>query len=314
MEPIKSCPNCGRENLQNSKYCKYCGYFIEYPIEPQKIPQNVLFEYIKENRDYFVVAGVFAALTVYLIQFYNSFKSQSFFVNGSFNSTTIQLLNNQSLPIFANSSNLSFSANISYTPIIDQTFFGNLLPIMSSPPTMALSLAVVACFTILLLMLWKIIGDIAILETDNYNHLFIFYSNNLSRLVAYYSLSIFALILLCYIVFSFPEAAVTFALFYIIGGVFSIAHLTFKYINKKSKFVILDHLIVCLIFLGFTCSLIGLIQYLLITANSLNSIIVILLLAGTFPGFIYGIFRGVIPSFKLIIKIVVNLLRQDSNG
>lgn len=314
MEPIKSCPNCGRENLQTAKYCKYCGYYIEYPTEQQKIPQNDLFEYIKENKDYFVVAGVFAALTVYLIQFYNSFKSQSFLINGSFNSTTSQLLNNLSSPIGVNSSNLSFSANISYTPIIEQNFFGNVMPLLGSSPDISLSLAVIASFSILLLIFVKIIGDTADLDTEKYDNLFTYYLNNLSKLIVYYSLSIFALILFCYILFLNPYAATAFAFIYVLGGAFSLVHLTFRYINKKSKFVTLDYLIVCLILLAVMCSLIALIQYLFITINSLNSLIGILLLIGILPGCIYGIIRGAIPSFKLAIKIIVHLLKPDPKG
>jgi len=302
MEPAKFCPSCGRENSQTSKYCKYCGYYINYPEESQKKPNNIIFDYIKENRDYFVVVGVFAALTVYLIQFYNSLKPQNFIINFSSNFTANPLFTNQSLGTGINFNNFSTSANFSYSPVIEENFFGKLLPVLGAPPALSLSLAVIACFSILLLILLKIISDIAELETENYDNLFDYYLNNLSKLIVYFSLSIFALILLCYIVFSNSDAAVAFAIVYILCGSFCMVTLTFKYIKKNSKFIVLDYLIVSLILLVIAIILIQLILYLFTTTPSTNTLIIIIILGCMWLGSIYGIIRGVIPLIILIIK------------
>jgi len=302
MEKYGSCPNCGRENLESSEFCKYCGNIIKLEankIEPKKSKVYYsLFEYLKDNSSYITIAGVFAALTVYLIQFYNTFKVQTFFFNGTFISLNDQAINNQSQIISGiNSSNFSFSANISYMKNIGPNIFGNLVPFLQSPPDLSLSMAVAICFSIFLFISMKIWLDILDIKTENETTFFQYLGGHFSRLFMQYSFALFIVIFALYILYEFASAAITLAIIWeLIGGIILI-YVIFKYLKEKSKFYLLDCLIISLFFM-FIVDIAAIFLFYVI-----KDIFSFIFLGIGIIVSIIGIACGLIPNLKFVFNV-----------
>jgi hypothetical protein len=319
MRAIQYCSNCGRENEINSKFCKYCGGFlpIQKPQSSEKKSSEKncisLFEYLKENSGYIVIAGVFAALSVYLTQFNSANKSLSWVINGTISSSNLQFLNNSPTVNPSNiSSSINFSANISSYLVSPQNFLGVNTTFLNIPQDQVLSPAIAASYSIFFLIAAKIWFDIQMIDTtSNYGFIASFSKSSIKWffLIFYGYLIIF---LGLYVIREYFSAIFAYAIVIILIGSVYLTVSIYLHLRKNSgQFFVLDSLIYGL----------SLIEYLVISiilletgifSGTVESGIIGSIIILSLPGCFLGILLGFWPSIKILFGWVLEWFTNKS--
>ncbi|MFA4860935.1 zinc ribbon domain-containing protein [Methanoregula sp.] len=307
MQAIQYCSNCGRENEINSEFCKYCGGSIrrKNTQRPEK-KYSSLFEYLKENSGYIVIAGVFAALSVYLTQFNNANKSLLWIFNGSMSSPNFHFLNNSSNLTSQNLINhINFSANVSVYSVSSQNFFGVNETFLNIPQDQVLSSAIAASFSIFFLISAKIWYDIQTMDISSDGNFVSSFSKKSTKwlfLIFYGYLIIF---LGLYVIHEYLLAVFAYVFLLVpLGSVYLTISIYLHLKKKSGKFFVLDSIIYGLFLIEyFLISTILLLSG--IFTSTFESGIVGWVVLLSLPGCLMGIFLGFWPSIKILLSWIL---------